>query len=542
MSNRLMKSATIILAVTLVGRLLGLLRDSLIATTYGLSWELDVYNWIAMILLSLYMVIPGAFNAVYIPVMSKYLVAKRASGRTNQDGAPQALHPQEADRTEVERMLARRNELFQRVWTLVLTSFFLMTLLLYLFTPQVVSFLLPGASGEKLALSMDLFRLMLPAVFVMGIIGLLMSVSYSEQEFFIPSFGTVILSVTVILAIFLVIPFHGIYGLTIGTVAAYFFFAFLLIAVTVRKKYPLSLRLGLMQDPDLKRMGELFFPIILGMVISQSYFFINQGLASTLAEGAQAALGLAQKLYQLPPAIFVGAFTVPLLPILADLVKKNQLGKTKRILRQGLAYMHVLMLPTMVAFMVIGDTFIKLLFEYGEFTAEDTQKTYWALIFLSLALFPMAVRDMLTRTFYALEDTRTPVLIGLCSIGINFGVAVFLMGWLEHGAMALGYSSAICFDMLLLTFFLHRKIGAIYNRSYFSSFIRAALAAGGMGLFLWTVDFSIGTRFPVILLVPVYVCLGAAIYYFLLLLLKEETVREMQTMLLNRLKRSKAEK
>lgn len=511
MSTSLMKSATIILAVTLVGRLLGLIRDSLIATTYGLSWELDVYNWIAMILLSLYMVIPGAINAVYIPVMSNYL----------------------------GNNLARRNELFQRVWTVVLLSFFLVTLLLYLTTPQVVSFLLPGASGEKLALSIQLFRLMLPAVFVMGIIGLLMSVSYSEQDFFIPSVGTIILSVTVILTIFLVIPFYGIYGLTAGTVAAYFLFALLLILVTWRKKYPFSLRFGLRRDRDLKRMGELFFPIILGMIISQSYFFINQGLASTLAEGAQAALGLAQKLYQLPPAIFVGAFTVPLLPILADLVKKNQLDETKRILRQGLSYMHILMLPTMVAFMVIGDTFIKLLFEYREFTAEDTQKTYWALLFLSLALFPMAIRDMLTRTFYALEDTRTPVLIGLGSIMINFGVAILLIDWLEHGAMALGYSLAILGDMLLLSYFLRRKIGAIYNRHYFYSLSKTVLAAAGMGFCLWGVDYSIGTQLPVLILAPLYVFFGAVTYYLLLLLLKEHTVNEMQTLLLNRLNRPK---
>src|SRR5690606_35090918 len=100
----------------------------------------------------------------------------------------------------------------------------------------------------------------------------------------------------------------------------------------------------------------------------------------------------------------------------------------------------------MIAFMVSGDTFIRLIFEYKQFTAEDTERTYWALVFLSLALFPMAVRDMLTRTFYALEDTRTPVLIGLGSIVIHLLVALFLMDWLAHGAMALGYSSAIIFD------------------------------------------------------------------------------------------------
>ena len=213
MSNTLMKSAALIAVITLIGRFLGLIRDSLIAATYGLSWELDVYNWIAMILLILYMVIPGALNAVYIPVMSNYL---------GQD--------------------LRRNQLFQRVWSVVLVVFLLVTLLLYFFAPQIVTLILPGASGEKLALSIQLFKLMLPAVFVMGIIGLLMSVSYSEQQFFIPSVGTVILSVTVITSLYVLIPISGIYGLTVGTVASYFIFALLLLLVTWKKGYPLALR------------------------------------------------------------------------------------------------------------------------------------------------------------------------------------------------------------------------------------------------------------------------------------------------------------
>lgn len=511
MSNTLVKSASVILAVTLVGRLLGLIRDSFIASTYGLSLEADVYNWIAGILLTLYMVVPGALNAVYIPVMSKFLGE---------------------DHTQ------RRNQLFQRVWTVILFAFVGVTILLYLFAPQIISILQPGSSGEKLALTIQLFRLILPAVFMMGIIGLLMSVSYSQQQFFLPSFGTVILSVTVIISIFLLVPLYGIYGLTVGTVASYFFFAILLMWVTWRKKYPLTLSFGWQKDGDLRRMGELFFPILFGMAISQSYFFVNQALASTLADGAQAALLLAQKLYQLPPAIFVGAFTVPLLPILSDLVKKNQMEETKRILRKGMSYLHILMIPTMVAFIVIGDTFIRFVFERGEFTAVDTERTYWALLFLSLALFPMAVRDMITRTFYALEDTKTPVLIGLVSVGINFGVAMLFIQHLQHGAMALGYSVAIMFDMVLLVILLRRKIGSIFDSSYLVSLGKVFAAAIGMGTLLWGLDYGLSGMLSVYLLAPLHVGLGGAIYFLLLVLLREERIGEMQQVLLRKIRRT----
>ena len=248
---------------------------------------------------------------------------------------------------------------------------------------------------------------------------------------------------------------------------------------------------------------------------------------------------MAQKLYQLPPAIFVGAFTVPLLPILADLVKQNKLGETKRILRQGLSYLHVLLIPTMIAFMVSGDTFIKLIFEYKQFTAEDTERTYWALVFLSLALFPMAVRDMLTRTFYALEDTRTPVLIGLGSIVVHLLCGPLLDGWLAHGAMALGYSSAIIFDMLLLILLLRRKIGSIFDRKYLSSLGKVLGAALLMGVCLWGVEQGLGSSIPVYLFAPLLVIAGAGSYYLLLFVFRETTVLELRQLIWHRLKQFK---
>src|SRR5690625_754435 len=108
MSNTLVKSATIILVVTFAGRLLGLFRETLVASTYGLSYQADVYNWVFGIILTLYMVIPGAINAVYVPVMSKFIAADDTT---------------------------RRNELFRGVFTVLLVFFIGITLLLYIFTP-----------------------------------------------------------------------------------------------------------------------------------------------------------------------------------------------------------------------------------------------------------------------------------------------------------------------------------------------------------------------------------------------------------------------
>lgn len=513
MSNTLAKSAAVILAVTFVGKIIGLVRDGFIASAYGLSYQADVYNWIIGIILTLYMIIPGSINAVYIPIISKYL--------SKQDSK-------------------RRNQLFQSVFTVVLFTFIVFTLFLYLFTPQIIAFLQPGYDERSMALGIELFRLSIPAMFVMGIIGLLMSVSYSHKQFFLPSVGTVIFSVSVILTIVIFVPHYGIQGLMVGTVIGYIIFAALLVVATKRKKYPFSPRLGVTKDADLKKMGELAVPILIGSAISQSYFYVNQALASTLADGAQSAIIFANKLFLLPSAIFVGAFTIPLLPILSELVKQNKLDETKRILRKGTSYMHLLMLPTTVAFIIIGDSFISLVFERGLFSASDTQRTYYALIFFSFALLPLAVRDMITRTYYALEDTKTPMIVGLFSVFVNFGVALLLTPYLQHGAMALGFSVASLFNLIILEYLLRKRIGSIYDKNYWYSFLKASIASVGMGLVLWPFKqylehFSIS----VLVKAPVMVVVGAMVYYMILVISREKLIEEVKHLVNQKLTRNK---
>src|SRR5690606_13822589 len=100
-------------------------------------------------------------------------------------------------------------------------------------------------------------------------------------------------------------------------------------------------------------------------------------------------------------------------------------------LRKGTAYMHLLMFPTMIAFIVIGDEIIRFVFERGVFSPEDTARTYQALIFYSIALFPLAARDIVTRVYYSMENTKTPMFIGLFAVIVNFIVAFLLMDTLN---------------------------------------------------------------------------------------------------------------
>lgn len=510
MTNALAKSASIIIVLTLLGRLLGLIRDSFIASTYGLSYEADVYNWIFGIILTLYMIIPGAINAVYVPVISQYLA---------------------------EQHIEKRNKIFQGLFTAILMLFVIATIGLYIFTPQIIAFLQPGYDSESLALGIELFRIALPAMFAMGLIGLFMSVSYSHKQFFLPSFGTVIFSLSVIFTIIFFVPHYGIHGLMIGTVFGYVLFAILLFVQTKRKNYHFHISLEAVRDRDIKRMGELLVPILLASTISQSYFYVNQALASMLEEGAQSALIYAYKIFLIPSGVFVGAFTVPLLPIISELVKKNQIDETKRILRKGTAYMHLLMFPTMIAFIVIGDEIIRFVFERGVFSPEDTARTYQALIFYSIALFPLAARDIVTRVYYSMENTKTPMFIGLFAVIVNFIVAFLLMDTLNLSAMTIGFSAASLFNLWLLVVLLKRKIGKIYDKQYYISFGKSIIASASMGAVLWGLKQYLQTAASVFVLVPIYIVIGGIVYYFILVLLREEHAKEIRENIWKKIKR-----
>lgn len=498
MSKSIIKSTIILVAVTMVGRLLGFFRNIFITNEFGPGLETDAYFMAFTLPFTLFLVIPGAINAVLIPTMQGLM------GKENEE---------------------IRNEVFQKTMTVCLILFTLVSIAGTIWSREIVAVLAHGFNQEKQELTAQLLQIMMPSTLFIGMVAVLSSILNAHHEFFAPSLGTVINSLVVIVSIYTLVPLWGIHGLAWGTLIGFIIFAVYLIIPVRTRHYSVRWNLSVKEDPYLRGMGERFLPVLLGMMISQLYTLLERFLVSGLGDLKLTSLFLANSIVQLPVAIFAGALAVPLFPLLSEYVKQNQMDQMKSIMRKGLLYQYHLLLPTTVGLIILSKEIVRLFYAHSaEFTEEAVALTAWATIFYSVGMIALAGRDMLTRVFYAVENTKTPVIIGGVSLAVYILCGWTLMPSLDHGGIALAFSLAAFFNLVVQAIYLRKQIGALFSFEFTASILKGAFSSAVMGAAVWFL------RGPLLglgyLQVPFLIAAAVILYFGVLMVLKEEMARE----------------
>lgn len=492
----LLKTASLIVLMTLIGRLLGFFRNVYISSLYGTGMEADAFGIASTIPLTLFLVVPGAINAVFIPTMRGLL-----------------------EKAERERSWA----LYHKTLSAVMLAFAALAVLGVLFSNQIA--MLFGTTGEKLLLTAELLRWMWPAALFIGLTGLWSSVCNAHQHFFTPTLGTVVSGALVLVAMYLLVPSYGVTGLAMATTIGYAAAAITMLPTMRRFGYSHRFAFDWKHDEVMQGMGERVIPILIGAVIAQATTLLERGFAGSLGDGKLAALMYANTIVQLPMAVFVGAFTLPLFPLMSSYVKRGELDLMKTTLQKGMAYLWILLLPITLGLILYAEPLIELVYKRGEFGDTAVEWTTWGMIFYSLGLYALAGRDLLTRAFYALENTRTPVIIGAAGIVIYFASAWLTIPWLDHGGLALSLSLSAASQLLLLFLFLWRRIGKPVATSFVATVWKGTIAATLMSAFIMLAN-------PWLALLPLWFYLAAGIgtaaviYGATLFLLREPLVKE----------------
>lgn len=502
----LVKTATMILVLTVIGRLLGFIRTIYISDYYGTGMEADAYFTALTIPMTLFLVVPGAINAVLIPTMRGLL-----------------------EKGDEKRAKLLYNQLLM-ITTLVFAA---LTLLGIWASPAIISLL--GLTGAKADLAAELLRWMWPSAIFIGFAGLWTSFCNAHQHFFTPTLGSVANGAIVIIAFYLLVPLWGIDGVAIGTTLGFIATAVVMLPTIRQFGYGMDMSVRLHNDEIMRSMGERVIPILIGSAISQTTTFLERYLAADLGDGKIAALSYAKQIAQLPTVFFVAAFTLPLFPLLASYVKRGELTQMKDVLQKGISYLFLLLLPMTVGMILYGEPIIRLFFvrKGGNFDELAVAWTTWGLVLYSIGIFALAAQDMLTRAFYALENTRTPVIIGALGIGFYLLTAKISIPLLDHGGVALSYSASVCFQTLLLYLLLWKKIGQPLTRPFWITSAKVTAASAIMGAAIVG-----GERWLHVLPVWLHLVLGitggAAVYLLALVLLKEPLLKEVLARLLRR--------
>lgn len=434
MAKTILRSAMIIMVITLIGRVIGFIRDTLLAHQFGNTFETDAFGVAYSIPYTIFLFVPGALNAIFLPTLKQQITLK-----------------------EQEKARA----LFQKMFTVTFLLYFAISVLGFIYSKNIVQLLAPAYRGDELETATRLMQIMWPSAVFIGLIGMFQSALNAHQQFFFPSLSAVVNSLVVIAAYPLLVPHWGIHGVAVGTTLGFAFAALTMLPSVAKSGYALKPDFH-WNTIEMRKIGERFFPIMLGSIVTQMTVFIELYLAVGLGEGKLSSLKRAFTIYQLPIAIFVGAFILPIFPYLVEHFTNKKWDQMKESITEGMRYLFILLVPTIFAFAFIPNEIVSLLYQWGgnsKFNEQDVQWTGVALAFYGLGLFFVALKDLLTRAFYAMENTRIPVIAAILSIGAFTGSSVLLTPYLDHGGIALGTAIGALFHTLFLGILLKNRIG-----------------------------------------------------------------------------------
>ncbi len=486
------RNALLMMGSFLGSRLLGLIREQVIASKFGTSPEYDAYLAAFRIPDFLYLVIMGgALGSAMIPLLAEYWA------RDDSEGA---------------------QELASAVLTLGTAAMLLAgTLALIAAEPLMRYVVAPGLTEAELELSISLTRVLLLSPVALGAAGVVMAFLNSRHRYIGPAVAPLAYNGSIIVAAVALAPVYGIYGLAAGVIVG----AVLNFGVQLPELLLLgySLRPSLRwHNPVLRRLLALIFPRLFGQAVYQLNFVVMTAIASGLVAGSISALNYSHLLMMLPHGIFAMSIAVTSFPVMAELVAHRNKAGLQRAVSSALGMVLFLGLPSAIGLSFLGRPVVRLLFESGAFSAGSTEMVVRALTFMAFGVVPYGAVEVLTRVFYALGDTKRPVAVGVITVGANLIMALLLSRSMAHSGLALALVISTTIEMVLLAVLLGRHIGSSWVWELAPSVLRSAASAVVLVLLLWAAitldgEFLSGHRnLQSIIGLVLTVSCGAAVY------------------------------
>lgn len=448
-------NAAIVAVAFAISRVLGLVREIAIASRFGTGEAYDAYVAAFRIPdLLFFIVMSGAFGSAFIPVFGGFLA--------------------EGDERRAWRLA-------NTLVTYTVVIFAVVALVVMIFAEPLINIVVaPELSPESQELAVNLTRLLLVSPLLLGLSAAGKGMLEAQDAFTLPAIAPILYNLGIIFGAIALTPLIGIYGLAVGVIVG----ALAHVAVQlgsllrsgVRFRPSLSLR-----TEGLGQVGRLMAPRVVGQTASQVNLIVMTNFASRLAEGSISALNYAQHLVMLPHGVLAMSLSTVIFPRMARQFALGKVGELRQTLIGGLGPLLFLTLPAAVILFVFRESIVQLVFQFGSFTSESTQLVADAVGFFAVGLLARSLIEPLTRAFYAMHDTRTPVITAICAIIINIGLSWVLAPRLGHSGLALSLSITYTLRMLVLAGLLSRRTGG-FGAGLASSLSRMLVAGGVMAL------------------------------------------------------------
>jgi putative peptidoglycan lipid II flippase len=453
--RKVLSHASIIAAFTILSKVLGLLRDRLFASTFGPGTTLDSYYAAFRIPDFIFnLIVLGTVSAAFVPIFLDYVAKK-----------------------QIDEAYRIANTVMNAIF-LVMAG---ISLIAFIFAHPVMRAIAPGFNDpETLQLSIHYMRIMLLSPMIFGFSSVVSGILSAYRRFVAYSLAPALYNLGIVIGILVFVPWFGVGALAWGVVLG--------ATMHLLAQLPSLYRVGFRWRPyvDFKSKGlhtitKLMLPRMFGFAALQISLFVTIAVATTLPKGSTTIYSLAVNLQYFAVTIFGTSIATAVFPLLATAASKQDVEGFRHNFSLSFRKTLFFMIPASVLLLLFRAQVVRILLGYGKFDWDATVLTLQTLAVFAFGLFAQALMQLATRAFYALQNTRIPVILGVICMTVNIGLSLILAPHLGVPGLALADTVADILNAALLIFLLRNMVGYLDDNAILASTIRITLASLGMG-------------------------------------------------------------
>ena len=447
------KAAIIFMLITMFSKILGFGRDITLSYFFGASNISDAYLISTTIPNSIFSFIGAGIATSFIPIYTKVM---------QRDGSNAA------------------NRFMNNLVNILIIISTLLIILILFFTEEIVKLFASGFNGDTLQLTIELTRLSLMGIYFTGLVYIFSGFLQLKSKYTITALIT--FPMNIILIFFIYISYYNnILLLSVGTVISIAAQLLLLLPFAYKSGYRYKWVVDF-KDKQIKKMAYIALPIIIGVSVNEINVLVDRTLASRIAVGGISALNYSQKITGFVQGIFVMSIVTIMFPVISQFAANEKLNDLKKTVAECINSVNLLVIPATIGIMIFSEPIVKLFFGRGAFDSEALGLTSYSLFFYSMGMLGVGLRQVISKTFYSLGDTKTPMVNATIALLINIILNVILSKYLGIGGIALATSISATICTLLLLISLKKRIGSFGLTEITVSLLKIIISSVLMGI------------------------------------------------------------
>lgn len=458
------KYSMIITVILIVSKIFGSLREFVIAAVFGATAESDVFKIATTIPNSIFSCVSAALVTTFIPIFSIVKEDKEKS-----------------------------NDFFNNIINIVVLACSILSILGIVFSKLLTQLFASGFTPKYFEMTSNMTKIVIPSIIFLAVAGLYTGYLQCYGIYVQPAITSIVSNIVIIVGILVFMK----YGIKAAIIS---FLLSAIVQTVVQRPFMKTFKYRFyinFKDENFKRMLKLGIPVLISATVSQISLIVDRTFASHLAAGSISVVDYASKISTLINQVFVASITTVLYPMLTEKFNKEDKTEFKNLIVKTVNIVIIVTIPLMLCMITLSTPIVRLLFQHGKFTAEDTKITSMCLKYLAVSTLGFALMDSLSKTFFSARETVIPMINGFIQVILNvIFISVFVPIFKVNGLPLATTTSSLIMGTILL-FEVRKRLGGITIKNAGIAFAKALILGAGMSLSAYLIYFAASVMFNI---------------------------------------------